>query len=99
MVSLAHIDNPKRSQSDSRQSKWYRYYPGFSESFAKTALSSADLEENGWVEETSPKGMRCAACVGLAPGARQKLAQPVRAGKDCGRNLERRRCDTPGTRL
>lgn len=49
MVSLAHIDNPKRSQSDSFQSKWYRYYAGFSESFAKTALSSADLEENGWV--------------------------------------------------
>jgi|SRR5208283_523493 len=49
MVSLAHIDNPKRSQSDSLQSKWYRYYAGFSESFAKTALSSAELEENGWV--------------------------------------------------
>lgn len=49
MKQMAHIDNPKRSQLDSPQSRWYPYYAGFSETFAETALSSARLGEDDWV--------------------------------------------------
>jgi len=41
--------NPKRRRSDSLQSSWYPYYAGYSETFARTALSSAEIPKDGWV--------------------------------------------------
>jgi len=43
------IENPKIRGGDSFSSTWYRFYPGFSESFARSALSSARLKKGDWV--------------------------------------------------
>ena len=43
------IENPKIRRGDSFSSSWYRFYPGFSEGFARSALSSAGLVDGGWV--------------------------------------------------
>jgi SAM-dependent methyltransferase len=43
------IENPKIRRDDSFSSTWYKFYPGFSESFARSALSSAALVEGDWV--------------------------------------------------
>ena len=41
--------NPKLRGQESPQSNWYRYYPGFSERFARGALESARLGDGEWV--------------------------------------------------
>jgi len=41
--------NPKIRRVDSFSSAWYKFYPGFSESFAESVLSSAGLDEGAWV--------------------------------------------------
>src|ERR1700678_3726619 len=41
--------NPKLRGIESPQSRWYRYYAGFSERFARTALESARLSAEDWV--------------------------------------------------
>ena len=41
--------NPKRRGKESISSTWYRYYPGFSESFARSVLSSVSLDQGFWV--------------------------------------------------
>jgi DNA modification methylase len=41
--------NPKLRGPQSPQSAWYRYYPGFSESFARDALSNDSLRPGEWV--------------------------------------------------
>jgi SAM-dependent methyltransferase len=43
------VGNPKRRGKGTPQSRWYPYYPGFSESFACSVLSSAGLQEGQWV--------------------------------------------------
>lgn len=43
------IENPKIRGGDSFSSMWYRFYPGFSERFARSALSSSRLEKGDWV--------------------------------------------------
>lgn len=43
------LDNPKRRSNESIPSTWYRYYPGFSETFAESVLSSSDVAEGDWV--------------------------------------------------
>ena len=46
---MQRIENPKVRAGDSFSSTWYRFYPCFSESFARSALSSAGLGEGDWV--------------------------------------------------
>jgi SAM-dependent methyltransferase len=46
---MGTIENPKIRGGGSFSSTWYRFYPGFSESFARSALSSARLGEGDWV--------------------------------------------------
>jgi hypothetical protein len=46
---MERIENPKVRGGDSFSSTWYKFYPGFSESFARSALSSARLGEGDWV--------------------------------------------------
>ena len=46
---MERIENPKIRGGDSFSSTWYRFYPGFSENFARSALSSAGLREGDWV--------------------------------------------------
>src|SRR6266436_3089826 len=41
--------NPKRRGNESISSTWYRYYPGFSESFARSVLSAVGLDQGAWV--------------------------------------------------
>jgi hypothetical protein len=43
------IKNPKIRVGESFSSTWYKFYPGFSESFARSALSNAALTESDWV--------------------------------------------------
>jgi hypothetical protein len=43
------IENPKIRGFDSFPSSWYRFYPGFSEKFARSILLSAGLVEGDWV--------------------------------------------------
>lgn len=43
------IENPKVRGRDSLASTWYRFYPGFSEAFARSVLSSAALKNGEWV--------------------------------------------------
>jgi SAM-dependent methyltransferase len=47
--SMERIENPKVRGGDSFSSTWYKFYPGFSESFARSALSSGGLAEGDWV--------------------------------------------------
>ena len=42
-------ENPKLRGRESSQSTWYRYYAGFSENFARSALQSARLGDGEWV--------------------------------------------------
>lgn len=49
MSSNLAIGNPKRRGLESFQSAWYRYYPGFSENFAHSVLSSAHLKTGQWI--------------------------------------------------
>jgi hypothetical protein len=46
---MERIENPKIRTGDSFSSTWYKFYPGFSENFARSALSSAGLGEGDWV--------------------------------------------------
>ncbi len=46
---MERIENPKVRAGGSFSSTWYRFYPGFSESFARSVLSSAGLREGDWV--------------------------------------------------
>lgn len=46
---MERIENPKARGGDSFSSTWYRFYPGFSEGFARSALSSAGLGDGDWV--------------------------------------------------
>ena len=43
------IENPKIRGGGSFASTWYKFYPGFSEKFARSVLSSAGLSEGDWV--------------------------------------------------
>lgn len=43
------VGNPKRKRNESVQSNWYRYYPGFSENFARDILSSAEIAKDQWI--------------------------------------------------
>jgi SAM-dependent methyltransferase len=43
------MENPKLRGRDSVSATWYRYYPGFSERFARSVLSSAALGKGAWV--------------------------------------------------
>lgn len=43
------IENPKIRGAGSFSSTGYRFYPSFSERFARSALSSAGLREGEWV--------------------------------------------------
>jgi len=43
------MENPKLRKRESFPSAWYKFYPGFSESFARSILSSATLGKNAWV--------------------------------------------------
>lgn len=43
------IENPKIRGKQSLASSWYKFYPGFSEAFARSVLSSAELPEGAWV--------------------------------------------------
>jgi hypothetical protein len=46
---MERIENPKVRGGDSFSSTWYKFYPGFSESFVRSALLSAGLGEEDWV--------------------------------------------------
>jgi hypothetical protein len=46
---MERIENPKIRGGDGFSSTWYKFYPGFSEGFARSALSSAGLGEGDWV--------------------------------------------------
>ncbi|MGB9072123.1 MAG: hypothetical protein WCC22_05590 [Terriglobales bacterium] len=46
---MGTIENPKIRGGDSFASTWYKFYPGFSEKFARSVLSSAGLSEGDWV--------------------------------------------------
>src|ERR1700690_2291839 len=46
---MGAIENPKVRGGDSFSSSWYRFYPGFSERFARSALSSARIGRGDWV--------------------------------------------------
>lgn len=46
---MGNIENPKLRGKESLASTWYRFYPGFSEAFARSVLSTAALREGQWV--------------------------------------------------
>jgi len=46
---VGRLENPKLRGTESFSSTWYKYYPGFSESFARSALAFAGLTEGDWV--------------------------------------------------
>lgn len=43
------MENPKRRGDESLPATWYRYYAGFSEAFAKSILSTSELDKGSWI--------------------------------------------------
>ncbi len=46
---MGNMENPKLRGKGSLASSWYRFYPGFSEAFARSVLAPAALKEGQWV--------------------------------------------------
>jgi DNA methylase len=64
------IDNPKRQRAESIPSSWYPFYPGFSEKFARTIVSSAGLAQDDWVlDPWNGSGTTTSATISLGVNA------------------------------
>jgi SAM-dependent methyltransferase len=70
--------NPKLRGIESPQSRWYRYYAGFSERFARTALESARLGAGDWVlDPWNGSGTTTATAAALGLNVRGYDLNPV----------------------
>src|SRR5277367_1947733 len=72
--------NPKLRGRESPQSAWYRYYPGFSERFARSVLKSARLRDGDWVlDPWNGSGTTTATATELGINVRGYDQNPVKA--------------------
>jgi SAM-dependent methyltransferase len=72
--------NPKLRGRESPQSVWYRYYAGFSERFARSALKSARLGDGDWVlDPWNGSGTTTATATELGINVRGYDLNPVMA--------------------
>lgn len=70
--------SPKLTGSQSLQSSWYRYYPGFSENFAREVLRSVSLNSGEWVlDPWNGSGTTTSTAVSLGLNARGYDLNPV----------------------
>src|ERR1700735_1775507 len=72
--------NPKLRGRESPQSVWYRYYAGFSERFARSALKSARLGDGDWgLDPWNGSGTTTATATELGINVRGYDLKPVMA--------------------